>query len=411
MLKTNPQTPLQLDLNSAEFMRDPFPTLRDLRAHGDLVRLKLPLIGRVWMATTHSSARALLKDKTNFAMNPHNAGRRNLPGMQWWMPKSISILANNMLTNDEPNHRRLRGLVDEAFHRSGIAEMGSRIEEIADELIDAMPNHEPFDFMTAFARPFPLAVICEVLGLPASDRTMFMKASAKLTTASSALGIIKALPGIGKLLRYLRTQFNIARENPGPGLISELVRAEQDGNTLTEDELLAMVFLLLIAGHETTTHLVTGGLLTLLQHPNEKSRLMADWDRETLAVEELVRFVSPVQMSKPRMARHDQTFAGQDLKRGEFVMALLASANTDPAQFENAETLDIFRQPNKHLGFGSGIHFCLGMQLARSETAIALRRMLSRYPNLRLGCEVHELRHHRRLGLRALESLPIVLEG
>lgn len=411
MLKSSQQAPLKLDLNSPAFMRDPFPTFRDLRARGDLVRLKLPLIGNVWMTTTHETATALLKDKTNFAMDPRNAGRRNVPGLQWWMPKSISTLASNMLTSDEPNHRRLRGLVDEAFHRRGIAEMSPRIEEIADQLIDTLAANEPVDLMETFARPFPLAVICEVLGLPASDRAMFMASSAKLTTASSPVGLIKALPGINRLLRYLRTQFDAARKSPSSGLISELVRAEQDGDKLTEDELLAMVFLLLIAGHETTTHLVSGGLLALLQNPDQKARLMAEWDREGLAVEELLRFVSPVQMSKPRTAVRDQTFAGVEIKRGDFVMAFLASANSDPAQFEAPETLDIFRQPNKHLGFGAGIHFCLGIQLARAETAIALRRLLTRYPNLRLACDETELGHHRRLGLRALQSLPVVLDG
>ena len=171
--------------------------------------------------------------------------------------------------------------------------------------------------------------------------------------------------------------------------------------------------MLLIAGHETTTNLISGGLLVLLQHPDQKARLIEDWknggDKSGLAVEELMRFVSPVQTTKPRFIAKDVDFAGQALKRGELVMALIASANTDPTKFEHPETLDLFRQPNRHLGFGAGIHYCLGVQLARAETEIALRQLLLRFPELSLACAEDQLKWRKRIGLRSLRHLPINL--
>ncbi len=401
---------VRFDLQSQDFMQNPFATFAAMRAAGDVVPVKLPLIGQVWMTTTHQAASEMLKANDVFVQDPRKAGKTTIPGLQWWMPKSFRLLANNMLQKDEPDHRRLRGLVDQAFHRRGIAEMAPRIETIANDLIDQIPTDKPVDLIQLFARPFPLAVISELLGLPAKDRAKFMSWCEGLTGGTSTFNVILALPGIGKLLRYLRAQIADARKNPREGLISELVRAEQEGDQLSDDELLSMVFLLLFAGHETTTHLISGGLHTLLRNPEQKARMVADWDRIGLGVEELLRFVSPVQVSKPRFVSKDTNLAGQDMKRGELVMACLGSANSDPAQFTNPETLDVFRQPNRHLGFGSGIHFCLGIQLARAEVAIALRTLLTRFPNLALAKPDQDLQWRKRFGLRAIKELPILLE-
>lgn len=410
MFAKQPQNARSFDIKSEAFMRDPAPTLRDMRAAGDVIELKLPLIGAVWAATTHASASEMLKRNDVFVQDPKKAGKKSIPGLQWWVPQSFRVLAQNMLQTDEPNHRRLRSLVDQAFHRRGIAEMRPSIEKIATSLIDDLPKDRPFDFIQDFARPFPLAVISELLGLPDHDRAQFMRWCAPLTHATSPLGLFRALPGIRKLLRYLKGKFKEAEHHPTPGLISELVKTEIDGHKLSEDELLSMVFLLLLAGHETTTHLLSGGLVALLTHPDQKQRMLNEWDRINLVVEELLRFVSPVQMTKPRFVAEDTTLAGHDLKRGALIISFLASANTDPTVFEEPDTLDVFRQPNKHLSFGSGIHVCLGIQLARAEMDIALKQLFTRHPDLQLACLPSDLRWQGRIGLRSLKEMPLILE-
>jgi len=192
-------------------------------------------------------------------------------------------------------------------------------------------------------------------------------------------------------------------------LLSLLVEVEHAGDSLTEAELTAMGFLLLFAGHETTAHLISGGLLTLLNHPQQQAELMSDWTKAEPAVEELLRFNSPVQSTKPRIAAHDMWFHGQNIKRGQYLMPILAAANADPAQFNDPERFDINRTPNAHLGFGTGIHTCLGLRLARMETAIAFERLLTRFPNVELATPRDQVRWTQQIGLRALQSLPVKL--
>jgi cytochrome P450 len=193
--------------------------------------------------------------------------------------------------------------------------------------------------------------------------------------------------------------------------MTALVQAEDEGDQLSENELLAMAFLLLVAGHETTVHLVGGGVLALLEAPEQKARLLADWSLAPAAVEELLRFVSPVQIAKPRYARHDLEFHGRPLRRGEMLIPMLASANADPARFDGPERLDVTRSPNPHVAFGTGMHFCLGAQLARVEAQVVLEKVFSRFPNLALAVPASALRYTGRIGMRALTALPVQLSG
>jgi cytochrome P450 len=216
---------------------------------------------------------------------------------------------------------------------------------------------------------------------------------------------------LDKLLAYLRKEIEVCRRAPRPGLISELVRAEEDGDKLSEDELVSMVFLLLLAGFETTTHLITGSIIALEQNPEQKAWLLADpAARMERAVEELARYASPVQSTKPRYIARDAEFFGASLKRGEIIMALVGAANADPAQFEHPESLQLDRMPNPHLVFSSGIHFCLGMQLARVETQSALIRLYARFPNLQIPAP-DQLAWIERIGLRGVKSLPVRLNS
>jgi cytochrome P450 PksS len=315
-----------------------------------------------------------------------------------------------MLTNDEPDHTRLRSLVDEAFRRRAILDMEPRVQAIAEELANKLfEAGTPADLVARYARLLPLAVICELLGLPADDRSKFMTWAGNLTDVRSTIGFIwRMLRGVTSIKRYLEAHLDAARVSGGEGLIAELVRVEKDGTRLSRDEMVSMVFLLLFAGHETTTHLISGSVFELLKKPALRDWLAQDWARADLAVEEFLRFISPVQVSKPRFVRRDTELCGVRLKQGDKIMAMLAAANYDPAANEHPERLELTRRPNRHVAFGTGIHFCLGHQLARIEGRCALKALFTRWPKLALAVDPSEIRWRRQPGLRAIEKLPVV---
>jgi cytochrome P450 len=400
---------LKFDLTSQSFMRDPFPTLARLRDAGPVVKVRVPFLGRTWLATTYEAVSAVLKDDTSFVRDPKNAGKKTMAGMRWWMPRTLRVLGENMLGHDDPDHRRLRKLVDQAFNRQSVEGIRQRVGAICDGLLHQLPAHGSVDLMESLARPLPLAVICELLGLPEDDRPEFSRWVRGLMSATSLWGVFRSLSDLSRLTAYFRRHFEECRHQPRSGLMTALVQAEQDGHRLSENELLAMAFLLLVAGHETTVHLIGGGVLALLEHPDQKARLMADWSLAPSAVEELLRFVCPVQVSKPRYASRDLECSGQPLQRGEFIMALLASANADPARFEAPERMDVTRAPNPHVAFGSGMHFCLGAQLARVEAQVVLEKLFTRFPALSLAVPAAPLRYTGRFGIRALTALPVQL--
>ena len=378
-----------VDLTSQDFFRDPAAVIERLRARGAVVEAKLPIVGKLWMTTTYEAAARVLKDSETFTLR--NEG--GVAGLRWWMPGVVRAVADNMLTMDEPDHTRLRGIVDEAFRRRAILDLEPRILAIADELAGALfADGSPADLVERYARRLPLSVICELLGLPLSDRVSFLR----------MIGGLSAMKG------YLEDRLQSAREHGGEGLIAELVRIEKEGGRINAREMVAMVFLLLGAGSETTTHLIGGSVYELLKNPALRDWLEQDSSRLNLAVEEFLRFVSPVQFSKPRFVRKDIELDGVRLKKGDRIMAMVAAANLDPEANPHPERLDLQRRPNRHLAFGTGIHFCLGHQLARIEGICALRALLKRWPSLALAVEPAQIRWRRRPGLRAIEKLPVV---
>jgi cytochrome P450 len=232
-----------------------------------------------------------------------------------------------------------------------------------------------------------------------------------MSELKNAFGLFTMIGSIGKITAYVRGQIEECRRNPRPGLISELIRAEEDGDQLDENELLSMVLLLLVAGFETTTHLISDSLLALERHPDQKAWLFADpAARMERAVEELARYNSPVQSTKPMFVAKDTMFFGQQLRRGEIAMALVAAANADPAEFDRPDQLHLDRFPNPHLVFSSGIHFCLGMQLARVEAQVALSRLYARYPRLEIVAP-DKPQWIARFGIRGLKALPVRLNA
>lgn len=400
---------LNIDLASSSFQRDPLPNLARLLEAGPIVRVKVPIIGTTWLATTHQAVSEVLKDDRTFVRSAKNAGLRQEIGMRWWMPGTIRTLAASMLSYDNPDHHRLRKLVDQAFNRQHVEGMRPRIGVICDELLDRIAGADTVDLLETVARPLPLAVICELLGLPEEDRPNFRRWVKALMSIRSVWGIFRVIPGMLRLMSYFRRHFEQCRRQPRPGLMTALVQAEQDGDKLSEKELVAMAFLLLAAGFETTVHLISGGTLALLQAPEQKARLVADWSLAPSAVEELLRFVCPVQIAKPRYVRHDVEFHGRPFRRGDILIPMLASANHDPVRFDHPERMDITRSPNPHVAFGSGMHFCLGAQLARVETQVVLEKLFTRFPNLSPAVPDGELNYIGRIGLRALTALPVRL--
>ena len=395
-----------VDFSSEVFLRDPQAGVALLRAAGPVVATKFPIIGRVWVTTTYEAAARVLKDSTLFTLRKEGG---SLAGLPWWMPKFIATFANNMLTMDEPDHTRLRNIVDEAFRRRAVLDMEPHIRTIADRLAgELFAGGSPADLVQRYARMLPLAVICELLGLPTADRPKFIAWANSMAHLTNAFGFLRLVGGLIKMRRYLKERLQLAREEGGEGLIAELVRVEQEGGRITPDEMVSMVFLLLGAGSETTTHLISGSVFELLKDPARRDWLAADWSRAGLAVEEFLRFVAPVQFSKPRYVRQDLDLEGVKLKKGDRVMAMIVAANLDSDANECPERLDLERRPNRHLSFGTGIHFCLGHQLARIEGICALQALFTRWPGLKLAVEPSHIHWRRRPGIRMIAELPVV---
>jgi cytochrome P450 len=399
----------KIDLASQTFARDPFPTYARLRQAG-VFQTRLPLLGKTWVATTYQAASEVLKDDETFVMEAKKVGKTLFSGILRLLPRLLRVFSDNMFRHDNPDHRRLRRLVEQAFSRHSVENMRGRIGVICDGLLTGLAGRKTVDLLQEWARPLPVAVICELLGLPEEDRPKFTRWVKALFRSVSLFGMLLALPTMFRLLKYFRRHFEQCRRQPRPGLMTALVQAEQEGDKLSEDELLAMAFLLLFAGFETTVHLLSGGTLALLKTPEQKELLLNDWSGLPPAVEELLRFVSPVQMSEPRYVIRDLEFHGQSLRRGDYIVAYLGAANADPARFPDPEKLDLSRSPNPHVSFGSGSHFCLGAQLARVEAQVGFERLFTRYPRLALAVADSELKYSGNMLLRALVALPVRLQ-
>src|SRR5215216_5387642 len=315
-----------------------------------------------------------------------------------------------MLDLDDPDHRRLRTLVSKAFTPRLIERLRGRIEAICRDLLDVIGRRRRTELVRDYALPLPATVIAELLGIPAKDQRRFHRWSNRIVSISSGRDVWRALPAALAFVRYLRKMSERRRLLPEDDLMSALVQAEEAGDRLSQDELLAMSFLLLVAGHETTVNLIASGTLALIEHPEQLENLKADPQLIKPAVEELLRYTSPIEIASERYAREDLEVSKTEVPRGELVLAVLGSANRDEQYFEDPDALDLARHPNKHLAFGrGGVHHCLGAPLARMEGQIALSAFLRRFPEARLAMAPENLRWRRGLFLRGLEGLPLVL--
>jgi cytochrome P450 PksS len=399
------------DLASPAFKADPYPFYARLRAEAPVWRATLRDRRTAWLVTRYEDVARVLKDDT-FVKDKLNAMDPEQRAKTPWVPGFLKPLERNMLDLDDPDHARLRALVSKAFTPRLIEQLRGRIETLCEELLDHMQrargHRDGTDLVADYTLPLPATVIAELLGVPAEDQTRFHRWSNRLVSVSSGRDMWRAIPAAYSFVRYLRRLVERRRADPEDDLITALIRAEEAGDKLSEDELLAMAFLLLVAGHETTVNLIASGTLALLEHPEQADRLRRDPLLVKPAVEELLRYTSPVEMATERYAREDAEIGGKTIPRGALVLAVLGSANHDERHFEEPDSLNLARDPNRHLAFGrGGVHHCLGAPLARMEGQIAFNALLRRFPGVRLAPET--LRWRRGLFLRGLEKLPLVL--
>jgi cytochrome P450 PksS len=408
-MSTTAKTPTTPDLASPQFKADPYPLYAHLRAEAPVCRTTVLGRQRAWLFTRYDDVVDTLKDP-RFVKNRRNAADPGKASPGPWVPGFLKPLERTMLDLDPPDHTRLRALVHQAFTPRLIERLRARIETLADELLDAAVRgsaNGSFDLVGTFALPLPSIVIAELLGVPASDHRRFHRWSSALASVATPGDMVWAIPNAWALLRYTRQLAARRRADPQDDLTTALLQARAEGDALSEDELLAMVVLLLIAGHETTVNLIASGTLALAEHPDERERLQSDPALIKPAIEELLRFTSPVDIATERYASEDMMLHGVTIPRGELVLAAIGSANRDERQFPDPDTLDLGREPNRHLAFGQGIHYCLGAPLARLEGQIAITTLLRRLPDLRLAVDPGSLRWRRGLMLRGLEALPL----
>jgi cytochrome P450 PksS len=395
-------SPSAIDISSPLFKADPYSFYAQLRAEHPVFPVRLPDGQTAWLITRYDDALSALKDR-RFSKDKLNAGQK-----QPWIPAYFKPLARNMLDLDDPDHARLRGLVHKAFTPKMIESMRQGIESLTEKLLDAAQARGRMDLVRDYALPLPTAIIAQMLGVPAGERPKFHRwSSAIVSSQSSKWGAVWAIPHAFAFLRYIRKLISLRRNHPQNDPTSALAQAEEARDKLNGDKLLSMIFLLLIAGHETTVNLIANSALALLRHPDQMEKLRCDPSLIEPAVEELLRFEGPVETATERYALEDVLISGSTIPRGALVYVVLASANRDERQFENPDRLDITRQNNRHLAFGQGIHYCLGAPLARLETQIAINALLRRSPHLQLEVPVTEVRWKKGLVLRGLESLPV----
>jgi pimeloyl-[acyl-carrier protein] synthase len=382
------------DWTSQEFLRDPYSRYKELRQTNPI---HFNEARGSWILTRYNDMADVLRDHERFSAE--RTGPANY---------STDEMPRSMLASDPPHHTRLRTLVNKAFTARTVERLRRRIREIVDGLLDEVADKGEMEVISDFAYPLPITVIAEMLGVPASDRDFFRDASSKIAVALGPITDVSvgmaALEGRNQLIGYFNELIPQRKGDPRDDLISALLAAEEAGDFLSHGELLAMLLLLLVAGHETTVNLIGNGLLALLGHPEQFDRLRTDESIERSAVEELLRYDSPVQFTG-RLVLQDVEIGGHLIKKGTGISTILASANRDPEVFADPDTLDLGRDPCPHLSFSAGIHYCLGAQLARLEGQIALSTVVRRFPNMKLATEALEWRPAPIL--RGLVALPV----
>ena len=398
------------DLLDAGVLDNPYPLYDELRTAAPVYRDRR-FFGCI--LTRYDDIVAVLKDGRVSSRRPTADERvpRSLAAIGEQLRELRAFQSRWMLYLDAPEHTRLRSLVNKSFTAATAARMRGRIQGLIDELLSPYVDGGRFDVIQDFARPLPALVIADILGLPPQDRALLQEwsdgiaAGMVLSTGQDAIdGLTEAHRCQGELIRYFEDMIRVRRAEPRVDLLSALIAAEDDGSRLDDDELIAMCVLLLFAGHETTTHLIGNGIFALIEWPNEFDRLSAEPGLLQPAVEEFLRFDSPVQATG-RRASADMEIRGCVIRAGEFLRPVIGAANRDPSVFDRPDRLDISRADNRHLAFAQGPHFCLGAPLARLEGQLAIGTVVSTFRRLEPG---GSMTRRRNFYMRGLESLPVV---
>jgi len=390
---------------------DPYPLFAAVRDRGAVHHVTLADGHDAWLIARYAEVRTALndprlsKDMDAATATGGDVVAEGLPG---------PAFARHMLAVDPPDHTRLRRLVSVAFSVRRIEALRPHVQAIVDDLLDEIASAGPdasVDLVTSLAFPLPFTVICELLGVPVADRAAFGRELTTLLTPTATdeeYAGAKAAPDA--VVALLTALVETKQANPGDDLVSALIAARDGEERLDQRELLSTIFQLIVAGHDTTASLIGNSVVALLRHPDQLETLRADPDRIPAAVEELLRFDAPVPHATFRYAAEEIELAGATIPAGAQVIISLAAANRDHDRYEAAETLNIDRPEVRHLAFGHGIHFCLGAALARMEGQLALRSLLTRFPELRLAVDDDELHwaHGDGLVLRGLAELPVV---
>ena len=398
------------DLGSSEFKAEPYIHWMLLRDLAPVHSVRLRNGSLAWLVSRYDDAVAVLSNP-QFVKDPLKAkgdGGSKPP----WLPGPLRALSRNMLDLDEPDHHRLRNLVQKAFTPRVVEEMRPWVERIATNLLDAIERRgdNTAELIAEYAAPLPVTVIAELLGVANEDRRKFHRWSGAIVAADTSVWHkVRAIPSGLAFIMFLRRLIRPRRAALQDDLLSRLIEVQDEGDRLSADELLAMCFLLLVAGHETTVNLIGNGVLALLENPEQMQRLRDEPRLIPSAVEEMLRYSSPLQLATERYAAAPVTVGEVTIPRGALVYVVLSSANRDEKAFTCSAEFEPDRQPNRHLAFGHGIHYCLGAPLARLEGQIAIRLLLERFSEIHLSRGTAELRWRRGLVLRGVESLPVVV--
>ncbi|MGX5363945.1 cytochrome P450 family protein [Bacillus cereus] len=395
-----------INLASAQFKEDAYEIYKESRKKQPILFVNQVEIGKEWLITRYEDALPLLKDN-RLKKDWTNVFSQDIKNMYLSVDNS-DHLTTHMLNSDPPNHSRLRSLVQKAFTPKMIAQLDGRIQRIADDLISNIERKGTLNLVDDYSFPLPIIVISEMLGIPKEDQAKFRIWSHAVIASPETPEEIKEIEKqLSEFITYLQYLVDIKRKEPKEDLVSALILAESEGHKLSARELYSMIMLLIVAGHETTVNLITNTVLALLENPNQLQLLKDNSKLIDSAIEEGLRYYSPVEVTTARWAAEPFQIHHQTIQKGDMVIIALASANRDETVFENPEIFDITRENNRHIAFGHGSHFCLGAPLARLEAKIAITTLFNRMPELQIKGNREEIKWQGNYLMRSLEELPL----
>jgi cytochrome P450 len=403
-----------------DFMQHPYDFLERLRADSPAHNLLFPHGAKVWLVTGYADVRRLLSDprvskdgrRANELFARHSGMIVETDSDTEAELADLGFddeLTSHMLNSDPPRHTRLRTLVGRELTAKRMEGLRPQLDKVVDELLDALDDGRPVvDLVTGLTQPLPIIAICELLGVAAEDSAVFRGWATELVGAGHAPEVVEAASN--NVIEYAKATIAAKQANPGDDLISALVHGTtEDGDRLTHDELVGMFFLLVIAGYSTTTHSLTNFLFSLLTHPAEMAKLREDESIMQAAVDELMRYDGGVGVATFRFTKEEVTLGDVTIPAGEILALSLSSAGRDSSRYPDPDRLDLNRRPNGVLGFGHGPHYCIGAPLARIQSELALSKLLTRFPDIRLAAEPDELEWENNPLLRGLLQLPVTL--